>query len=811
MFTKLTLKNLKLNKSRTIGTILGIILSVSLICAVCSIAVSFRTSIIKETIQDAGYYHIKLMNIDNNKYEEIKLNKDVNKTYLMYIRGYSKIDLSKKEENIMKIYSTNIDTFNDLSYEIIEGEFPKNENEILINKRTSIFNEYEVGNYINIDVSDKIQQDGSEKIIQKTYKIVGIYEKNSDESIVITTNETSNNMDVYIALKKPSDYKKSFMELLEIDNYNVILNQTGIKYDFSINEELLKWEVVTINESSTKTIIRIASVIISIIIVTSVYCIKNSFSISTTEKMKMYGMLSSIGATKKQIKKIVINEGMILGLIGIPLGIIIGNIAVLLLIKIVNVLIGETIIKLEYEISTISIIVSIILGIITIYLSTISSAKKASKVSPIENLRNNTEIKSNKIKTPKMIKKIFKTGGVIAYKNLKRSKRKYRTTIISLTISIFTFISLYTFVNKLYEETISCYKQYDYNLEIVFMNENEQKIIEDIKKMNNIDNIYITYNALTNIEIRDKNKINKYENNTCTYEQNNNEICSGLNVVLLEDETFKKYIKKINGNYNHLKDKGILFNEKTDFDMKEKKYKKEKIYNYKEGNIIDSKLTTEATNIKVEIGKITNISAYGSENTEFETGYIILNKKYFNNINKYVTAIHIKTDNTIELAKKIKEYNDEIAVVDYDEMVKTENARIIVISVFLYGFIGIITLIGLTNIFNTITSNMELRKKEFAMLKSIGMTNKEFKRMIILETIFYCSKSLIYGIILGTIGSYIIYKGFNSTYDSSFNMPYKAIIVSIISVFIVIYIIMQYSMKKINKKNIIETIRNDNI
>ncbi|MEI3435371.1 MAG: FtsX-like permease family protein [Clostridia bacterium] len=146
-----------------------------------------------------------------------------------------------------------------------------------------------------------------------------------------------------------------------------------------------------------------------------------------------------------------------------------------------------------------------------------------------------------------------------------------------------------------------------------------------------------------------------------------------------------------------------------------------------------------------------------------------------------------------------------------EESIRAENAVVLVISIFLYGFIGVITLIGITNIFNTITTNMNLRKKEFAMLKSIGMTKKEFNRMIRLESIFYGVKSLVIGIPIGLVLSYGMYNVFRNSMEIEYVLPYKSIVVAVIFVAIVIGIIMRYSMSKINKQNIIETIRNDNI
>ncbi len=170
----------------------------------------------------------------------------------------------------------------------------------------------------------------------------------------------------------------------------------------------------------------------------------------------------------------------------------------------------------------------------------------------------------------------------------------------------------------------------------------------------------------------------------------------------------------------------------------------------------------------------------------------------------------IQSENPDKLEESIEKIDQNIIIRNMAKKVKEEKAMILVTKIFLYGFIAVITLIGVTNIFNTITSNMELRQKEFAMLKSIGMTKKEFNRMINLETIFYGSKSLLYGIILGMIGTYFLYLAF-SIKNNTFLFPVAAIAISAIAVFILIFVIMKYSVGKINKQNTIDTIRKENI
>ena len=836
VLNKLVTKSLKLNTKRTIGTIIGIVLSVALICAVSSMVSSFRQTLVENAINESGYYHIELLNINDNDINKLKLNKDIKDINLVYKLGYSSIEIDSTFPYI-EIASMDKDSLSNLSYELIEGRYPENDNEIVISNKVKLKGKYKVGDVINLNVGDRVDGEGyplynsnpyleenAEEIINsslKSYKIVGIvYKENVDnDNYGITTNTTSKKLDAYVSLKEPYDYEESICELLGASSYDEIGTEKKFNYDYQINNELLRWEALKFSNSTFSTLMTIAGVVIFIIIFTSAFCIRNSFAISTTEKMKMYGMLASIGATKKQIKKSVLYEGFILGMIAIPLGILCGLLAVFILIKIVNILLGDFLFNsidgIVFKVSILSIIISIVLGFITIYFSVISSAKKASKVSPIDNLRSSNDIKidAKKLHTPKIIKKIFKEGGVLAYKNLCRSKKKYRTTVISLTVSIFVFITMSAFINEGFRQSSNYYTNYDYNLVISLGNNYSSSQIDEITNLDNINKSFSLYNSESNIIMRDFSMINTYDNNYYFSSDEEGKYIN-LEVLLLDDETFASYIKEINGNYDDLKDKGILvdnysFYIKKPGDKKAKYYDARR-YKYRDGDIIDSKLSN-GDNIKVEVGKVSNIRPSGMENAYYDGGFLFLNTKYFNNINYYPYKLLIDTNNSEQLTKDIASIDSDLYVYDISKVAKEEKSMILVISIFLYGFITVITLIGTTNIFNTITSNMELRQKEFAMLKSVGMTKKEFNRMINLETLFYSTKALIYGTILGIIGSYAVHKSFSKMYETSFVLPYKAIIICIIFVFIIVYIIMRYSINKINKQNTIETIRKDNI
>lgn len=846
ILNKLTIKNLKLNKKRSLGTIIGIILSVALICAVSNMVSSFRETLIQNAINESGYWHIRLYNVSNDKLKRLKLNKDIDNIYTISEDGYAKLDTIKNEyKPYLKFYGMNKEAFNNLEFKLIKGRFPKDDNEIIISEHLNKNGKanLKIDDEITVNVGDRVTLeddyvlndsnpfDKGNEIIKnpntKKYRVVGII-KRPDVSFeptsapaytTITTSTNEDNFSVFISLKNPRD-KNSFVELLGAKNYDEVVNM-GInnpRYDYTLNNELLRWEALKFSDSTFSMLLSIAEVVIFIIIFTSIFCIRNSFAISTTEKMRMYGMLSSVGATKKQIKKSVLTEGFILGLIAIPIGIICGIIAVFVLLKIVNLFLGDFLFNnidgMVFKVSFIAIIISIILGFVTIYFSAISSAKKASKVSPIDNLRNTNDIKisSKKLKTPKLIKNVFKTGGVLAYKNLKRSKKKYRTTVVSLTVSIFVFISMFTFINEGFKQSGNYYQNYDYNYRITFNNNSSMDEINEIRNLDSVNASYLVYYAKPSILIDDISKINPKEPLECEYDKNDKCIkkYARLNIILLDDSTFKSYVKKVKGNYDYLKDKGILTDMYRFYDNKSKKEYEDRIYTYKSGDTIDSKLLND-NNISIDIGLVSNIMPYGFENVYSNGGYIVLNNKYFNNIDYYGADLMIDSLDTEQLTNNILNIDSELNYYDMDEEAKAEKSIVIVISIFLYGFICVITLIGVTNIFNTITSNMELRQKEFAMLKSVGMTKKEFNHMINLETLFYSSKSLIYGSILGIIGSYFVHRAFAGKIDTQFVLPYKAILICILFVFIVVYMIMKYSMNKINKQNMIETIRKENI
>lgn len=875
LLNKLTIKNLKLNKKRTIVTIIGIMLSVALITAVATMYSSAIKSLISFETYHKGNFHIAFFDVNKDDIYKIEKNKGVEELYLTSNIGYAKLDDSKNEyKPYACIKGFTKEALENLSIRLIDGRLPENENEIVIpsHLKTNGRIDLKIGDIINLNVGKRVcngdtyelnqnspyrKDDGEEIVdtISKEYKIVGIIQRPATNIenyeapgytfvTYLGKNKIEGKVDVYTRLNKfgSKNYLNVAANILQVDEEIFVKGYTGnfteleekeynkfaeelskAKYQYEINDYLIQLENNPLKSETTGGLGVTVVFVCGIIVVTSVFCIKNSFDISITEKIKQYGMLRSIGATKKQIKKNVYYEGAILGIIGIPLGILLGLGASYILIIVSNIFLKDMLntgLKLVLSISWTAILVSILLGIITIYLSALKSARKASKVSPINSIRNSADIKikSKKIKCPKIVNKLFGIGGEISYKNLKRDKRKYRTTIVSITVSVAVFIGLSYFISEVFNFINEEIHTYDYNLSLSVSGESYSMKKEDkfvnTTNLNGVDDYAIykyDYLDLKNPKYDEEYiSLNEFDKDYI----NKDDV---IEVLSIGDYQYRKYLEKLGLNYDEYQNKAILVSNKIKMGKYDEKSKKNKTvyvtkYDYKDGDIVSLYNNYSKENINIEIGSITDKKPFGQEIME---EYLVVSDKMFNEIkqaNKKFTIYYL-SNNPDKLQDDIEEMltGEEYYLNNINENSKMMNNLYTLVAIFLYGFIIVISLIGITNIFNTITTNMNLRKQEFAMLKSIGMTKKEFKKMINLDGVFIGAKSLLFGVTSGIGISYLIYRLMLESSNLPFKLPIFAIIISIVVVHLLITALMKYSMNKINKENTIETIRNENI
>lgn len=882
LLNKLTLKNLRLNKVRTIVTIVGIMLSAALITVVSGMALSGRQTMIDAQAAWSGNYDVALDIIDNSVIETARNNRNVENAFYKERLGYARTKNADGETCDYSVLAMSENTYgNCFKIDLIKGKFPTNSGEAVVTKsfKTQDGKDVKIGDKITLDVgvltdkdSNVLDEEGIHNLLQKdfnkcsiidtvkrTYTVTGIIERPktselydpsnlsmiytvSDEKAPVEAIRTKHMNKLYIAYTPQSegDYLQNTADILGFkadDMSNVISDEispedqqtSGINaYEF--NFVLLSMKGYGGSDGTNVMIFSLAVIIIIIVMLASVFVIRNSFAISITEKTSMYGMLASVGATKRQIRRNVLFEGFILGLIGIPLGILLGLGVNAILIAILNSVLGDVLsgASFVFVTPTIPIICAIVLSAVTIFCSSFFIALRASRIPPLVAIRGNKDIKvkNNKpYRTSKLTKKLFGVGGEIASKSLKRSRKKYRTTVISIVVSVAMFIAVSAFMDYGMTFTDHYYGNADYSYMVVGIDSKQAQTIEKMPEIENYLTVGLQYGYVSaDVPVNECGENFLYDNADGT---------KSFSVEFLEFEhdTFVQICRELKLDYNKVKGGVLVYSQVTpDNSESGNSSKPMKLF----GKTAPTKFTVHGNDEEgneLKTGKLRVASLFDEipksadsvigEGTIFGQGLIIGEQGVISpqlgehgcGITLYAnTSDHTSLTNRIESMSGTGDSESYISIFDYEEIVRQFNAIMLIVGIFVYGFIGVISLIGLTNIFNTISTNMQLRSKEFASLKSIGMTKKEFNRMIRLESLMYGIKSLIIGIPLGVLGVFAIFSAFSrGNVPMSFVFPWKAILISIAAVIIVVWLIMKYSISKVNKQNIIETIRNDNI
>lgn len=848
ILNRLTIKNLRLNKKRTIVTIIGIILSTALMVGIGLLFSSFQDLMIRDTIGYSGKYEAKYNDVDLIKLNDIK-NKNFTYFYEKPI-GFSKIESSNEYKPYMYITSVNKEYFNELK--LVDGSFPKNENEVVISNHviTNGGLNYKVGDIVtftygkrNIEGNDTLANselvDGEFLTNEGThiYKIVGIVDRSNFESysasgytvFTLDVNSDKGNVNLYVMFNKNKKIIKQSEELAKELNYNG---------DINYNSTLLALYGESTYGNVMSSMGGMMIIMLSLVSIGCIIVIYNSFAISVMERKKEFGLLSSIGATKKQLAHTVFFEAVVVGVIGIIFGILGAYIGIGCVVLVINNLISD---MLDYKLYLVTnplfIIIPVIFMIVVIGVSAFIPSRKASKVSPIEAIRQNDDIKINKkkIKTSKFVNKLFGIEGEIALKNIKRNKKKYRVTIVSLFISIVLFISFSSYMNYTLNTASSVMGEVPYDYQISYFGDDPNNDKEALDKINEIVKSsdvkeYVSYSVSNLSIIGNYTYSDEYlDFYKSAYGENgikalNNLKYQYISIYILDDNSYNKYKKLIGLD----KDSVILLNK-----FKGVSYGNNKRVNYNipvinNGNInikicnfddndedVD---TTKYCNKNIDNIFVTNKSFDLIEEFSYMDDFkLIVNKKLYDSISDsstHYTQFNIISDNTNNIDKLTKDL-DKYSNVNYTnvkEAMKQANNLILVVKILMYGFISLVTLIGVTSVFNTISTSMALRKREFAVLRSIGLTNRGFNKILFFESLFFGMKSLIFAIPV-SIGITVLihYTLADMVSISTIIIPWKYIIISIVSVFVIVLLTMMYSTSKIKKHNIIEQIREENI
>ena len=896
VFNKVTLQSLKKNKTRTIVTIIGIILSAAMICAVTTFASSIYNYALDNAIYVDGDWHGSAEDMSLETYEMIKNESKVSNHVFAQQLGYAKIEGCINENKPYLFVLGASEGFSDMMpVHITSGKYPTSSSEILIpdhlyenggvelnigdtiefalGKR--MLDGYSIGQYTPYYIYDENNEtipNGEKLVVDETrsYTVVGFYERPSFENftapgytaLTIADKDTNAqyNYSVWFKMNKAKEVY-SFIE------ENQLTGRT--------NSSVLRYSGISRYEGFNSMIISLAVIVIALIMFGSIALIYNAFSISVAERTKQFGLLSSVGATKKQLRRMVVSEALMVSTVGIPLGILagVGGIGITLLFvgNKFKALIGYPI-PLKLSVSGLSLVIAVVIALLTVLISAIVPSKRATKVSAIEAIRQSKDInaKIKKVRTSKLIYKIFGLPGMLANKYYKRSRKKYRATVLSLFMSVVLFVSASAFTGALTESVSDSFGNVGYDILIYgYENEFEKATVDDllselksskgVNKVayaqssgyyvnvspNEISKDYLDYySAAEDLQIAEIENVgvyttikfvddSAYRDLLKTHKLNEEEYFNpdapkavAVDGRVLFDSVLGKYTS-----YNVLKSENTAINFIVEKEFDGYYFEGERIddngnqiYVYKSKDNPDEKMELTAEEAleekKIDVGKIIyEAPFYLDVNSRLTMIYpmslrdnvlsveTMLNSGY----NYYITTdTHVETMGAVEdVLSNLSLSKLRVRDVAADE---EENRNIVtIIQVFAYGFIVLISMIAAANVFNTISTNVALRRREFAMLKSVGMTAKGFNRMMNFECILYGTRSLLFGLPVSIGVSYLIHLAVSEGYQKDFTLPWVAIGIAVLSVFLVVFVTMMYSMSKINKDNPIDALKNENL
>ena len=906
VFNKVTLESLKKNRTRTIVTIIGIMLSAAMICASTTLVSSMQNFVLRCAIHIDGDWYGAVYDAAYKDYEDIRDSDRVSSAAYAQVLGYAKIDRANERKPYLYVLGGDVASgyFKTMPVHLILGTLPKDSTEIILPEHLTSNGKvnYKLGDTVTLDVGDRtldgrrLGQDTPvytydsethtevmsgerlENTEPRTYTVVGIYERPTFEDYsapgytALTAADTKSAdqslIHCYFKLHKPAGVYDFMKEMGYTQEYR-----------YAYNTKVLLYSGTAPFDSFLTAFYSLAAIIIALIVFGSVSLIYNAFSISVSERTRQFGLLSSVGATRKQLRRMVLFEALTVSAVGIPLGILvgIGGIGITLL------LIGDkffSIVRVDIPmrlcVSWQAVVIAAVIALVTVLISAWIPSKRATRVSAVEAIRQSMDIKvsGRPVRTSKLAYKLFGLPGVLAGKHYKRNRKKYRTTVVSLFMSIVLFVSAAAFTDYMMESAegglasdqfdliyaaesdASAAMTPDALLELLFSEQNvtggtytkKQFLQGDISR-EYVTAMYADRFSNLGMESEDRapkelgisgylyfvadaefNKLlEKYNLKEADYYGRDNPLGIALDRNIEFDRRLEKYVTldtlkgdgcvieglyyvEIDGYYrkdSRIDENGnkvVLYqNRDNENDIIELPYE-ESFAKYtlrsektiEEAPFFVSRSTPVAINMIYPYSMLESVVPEAALNQFRNTEYFLTSSNHATSFENLATML---TENGLSSRQ----------LFDYAANAETNRNVVTIIRVFAYGFIVLISLIAAANVFNTISTNISLRRREFAMLKSVGMTQKGFRRMMNYECLLYGSKALLLGLPVSCGITYLIYRAVTTAYETSFHLPWAAIGIAVLSVFLVVFATMMYAMRKVKKDNPIDALKNENL
>ncbi|WP_027398934.1 FtsX-like permease family protein [Anaerovorax odorimutans] len=860
IFNKIALQGLKNSRTRTFVTIIGVVLSAAMITAVTTFGVSLLNYMANGAAQKYGDWHVAFLDEDSSFVQEQTNNDEVANTVTFENIGYAKLDGGKNPNKpYLFIAGFSEKSFDALPITLLSGRLPKNSGEILVSGSVMTKGkvQFNVGDTITLAAGNRMY--GNEKLGQsdtytaesetfvpqgeRTYSVVGICQTPYFEEdfapgyTVITTSDTTDtaeDLSLFVKLKNPRkvhDYVKSIDRSHSYILNNAVLRFMGLSDDSS-------------DKIFNTLLYSVGGIVILIIMIGSVFLIYNSFNISLNERTHQFGILSSVGATAKQLRNSVLFEGLCIGAVGIPIGVIVGIAGIRLVIGIVaknfvNLLYAG--VPLTLTVSAPAILAAAVVSMVTILISADIPARKAASMPVMECIRqtNAVKVESKAVNTSKLAQRIYGLEGTLALKNFKRNKKCYRSIVLSLVLSIVLFVSTSAFVTDLRMASAQAKAVTTYDIGFGTQDMDDAEMMNLYDKLKIADGItkssyQVVMKYICTVHT-DKLSDGYWE--SAGVQPPDKTVNLPIKIQFLDGNTYLEMIKDLGlPAEEYMGQNGKLIAVAKMQDNSSQVDGVSQLNDMFTSSFLDVSVTPEADgDLNTEYGK--NVSITCVEITPPDTPPTVETSEqqpYFFQVmapyssmetlatshissNIMVKGMTFQSKNPSQSMEEMKTMIQSVGmtasyiILNTSEMLEESRNYIFIANVFAYTFIIMISLIAVANVFNTISTNIKLRRRELAMLRSVGMSDADFNKMMRFECAFYGIRALLFGIPIALFSSWLIYKGmFVGGADGiNFVLPWASMGISVFSVLLVIFVTMMYAVRKIKRENIIDALRDD--
>lgn len=931
IIAKLAVKNLKANKGQTKITILGVILATAMICGLISLIASFQNFFYLNALASYGSWHVEYKHVTEDQVKEQLQDPELANVFKLEDLGYAKVENYNQYKpylylaGLEKDYVQSDNLHHLFPINILEGRLPANEHEIILpsHLKGRTKENLKLGDELNLSLgrrelneagasfgtedgeaqgpqkspqallgqSDQLritpEGDLAEQLVQEaeaSYKLVGFYERSDLEPyeapgyMALTLQGKSEGLGG--KNHNPNNYYNFYLELKHPSGYEDFIARHSGAEGASVNRDLLRYRGLALNDEFTMTLYSLGGIFLLIIIFGSVILINNAFTISLSERVKQFGLLSSVGTSAKQLRKCVLTEAFLICLIGLPIGILGGLLGIKVTLLAVRDLLEKTSminnsVVIDLKVSWPALIFAGSLSLLTVLFSAYWPAYKSSKIPAIEAIRQSREIVNRPVKTGKLARKIFPVPAYLASKYYKLSKRKYRSTVVGLALSIVLFLSAFTFSKLLSSSAQGIFTEEGADVVYSVRNENlpEQQRIdldEGLKLLSQMEGsasvhgqeVYQSYFVLDKSSINDRalNLWEKGESELGLQDLGDDHFLVNLSLVFLPDADFSAYLVQSNIKPEDYKlEEGgricpLVLNQTVersasgsflqyDFFKEGAKAKLLQIADqgdYKfayiavqEGKAqahFSKPLESEATEKSIDLAEASPSESdlsfkYFSQKrpdhmaSEWRGLTLFLpassRAKLIENPDRasYGYAIETTANGHKKFLNQLDELSTPLGNAAYYHDIKStreaSQSTVAIVNIFCYGFICLISLIALTNVFNTVTTNIRLRSRDFAMLESLGMSKRDFRQMALFESLLYGTRSIIFGLPLALGFSFLIQIAVNQSFDTGLFIPWQAILLAMIVIFIFIILSILYSMHKMKAKTLLESLKSE--